>query len=71
MENPLQFTCFVCGKPVLSNDEDAYVLQVRKTGTTFAEMLKSHGPCLRNVIPVMGVEIPKGSKSLDEFLARG
>jgi hypothetical protein len=54
MENPLQFTCCVCGKPVLSNDEDSsHVLQVRKTGTTSPEMLKSHGPCLRKVIPVM------------------
>jgi hypothetical protein len=47
---------------VLGNDEDSYVLQVRKTGTSFPEMLKSHGPCLRKVIPVMGVEIPKPSR---------
>jgi hypothetical protein len=62
MENPLQFTCCVCEKPVLPNDDDSYVLQVRKTGTTSPEMLKSHGPCLRKVIPVMGVEIPKPSQ---------
>jgi hypothetical protein len=55
----MQFICCVCGKSVLSTDEDAYVLQVLKTGTTSPEMLKSHGPCLRKVIPVMGVEIPK------------
>jgi hypothetical protein len=47
---------------VLRDDEDTYVLQVRKAGTTSPEMLKSHGPCLRKVIPVVGVEIPKPSQ---------
>jgi hypothetical protein len=58
MEKPIQFNCCVCGKAVLTDDEDSYVLQIRKSGMTTPEMLKSHGRCLRKVIPVVGEEIP-------------
>jgi hypothetical protein len=49
----------VCGRAVQSDDENSYILQIRKSGATAPEMLKSHGPCLRKVIPVVGEEIPK------------
>jgi hypothetical protein len=50
--------CCICGSPVEQNDPDGYALQLRKFGAQSPEMVWAHGSCLRNVIPVIGVEIP-------------
>ena len=55
----MQFKCCICGKPVQTDDKDAYTLQVRRMGTESGpEMIWGHGPCLREAIPVIGEEIP-------------
>lgn len=58
----MRFKCCVCGSAVPDDDQDSYLLQVRRIGATSPEALMSHGPCLRKVIPVVGVEIPKPSQ---------
>lgn len=62
MSNTLGFRCCICGDVVRLNDPDGYSLQVRKFGTKSPEMIWAHGPCLRRVIPVVGEEIPGGTK---------
>lgn len=55
--------CCICGKPVETNDKDAYSLQIRKLGIApNPEMIWGHGPCLREAIPIIGVEIPRATK---------
>jgi len=54
----VRLQCCICGKTVEGNDPDGYSLQVRKFGANAPEMIWAHGPCLRKVIPVVGVEIP-------------
>jgi len=58
MNAVVKWLCCICGNVVEGNDEDAYTLQVRKFGTQSPEAIFAHGPCLRRVIPVVGVEIP-------------
>jgi hypothetical protein len=43
MEESMQFSCWVCGKPVVSNGEDSYALQVTKKRTTSPEMQRVTG----------------------------
>jgi hypothetical protein len=59
MKKEIQLTCCISDKAVPSDEEDSYVLQVRKAGTTSPEMWWSHGWCPRKAIPVVGEEIPK------------
>jgi hypothetical protein len=58
MNPTIQLRCCICDHPVEQNDPDGYSLQVRKFGAQSPEMVWAHGSCLRNVIPVIGVEIP-------------
>ena len=61
----MQFKCCICGKPVQTDDKDAYTLQVRRMGTESAsEMIWGHGRVLRKAIPVIGEEIAGEPQSL-------
>jgi hypothetical protein len=55
---PMRVTCCICGKGIEGNDPDWYSLQVRKFAVKSPEMIWAHGPCLRNVAPVLSVELP-------------
>lgn len=61
MQAAVGFRCCLCGEVVKGDDPDGYSLQVKKFGVKSPAMIWAHGPCLRNVIPVVGVEIPSGS----------
>jgi hypothetical protein len=58
MSSSIQLRCCICGTLVEKDDPDGYSLQVQKFGAKSPEVIWAHGPCLRNVIPVIGVEIP-------------
>ena len=58
MNAPVQLRCCICGDIVDRSDQDGYSLQVQKFGSKSPEMIWAHGPCLRKLIPVVGVEIP-------------
>jgi hypothetical protein len=62
--NAVGFLCCICGNVVEGNDPDSYILQVRKFGAKFPEAIWAHGPCLRRVIPVLGIEIPGPQNNL-------
>jgi hypothetical protein len=53
-----QVRCCVCENPIDQNDSDGYSLQMRKFGSESPQMIWAHGPCLRRVMPVVGIEIP-------------
>jgi hypothetical protein len=63
MSPTIQLRCCLCGQLVDQNDPDGYSIQIRKFGTESPEMVWAHGPCLRKVIPVIGVEIPNSQRS--------
>ncbi len=58
MDATIQLQCCICGNIVERSDQDGYSFQVQKFGSKSSEMIWAHGPCLRRVIPVVGVEIP-------------
>jgi hypothetical protein len=58
MNAAIGLRCCICDEIVDQNDPDSYSLQVRKFGDKPPEMIWAHGPCLRKVIPVIGIEIP-------------
>jgi hypothetical protein len=60
MNAVIQLRCCVCDNIVQQDDPDGYSLQIRKFGAKSPEMVWAHGPCLRRVIPVIGIEIPGG-----------
>ena len=57
----IQFLCCICHIIVEQNDSDRYSLWVQKFDAKSPEVMWAHGPCLRDVIPVVGVEIPNSS----------
>lgn len=62
---PIPFQGCICGQVLAENEVDRYSLQVRKFGVESPEMIWAHGPCLRRVIPVVGMEIPNTLSHLD------
>ena len=54
----------VCGRVIQCDVENSYALQIRKAGKTAPDILKSHRPCLRKVIPVVGEEISNSTTPL-------
>jgi len=53
-----KYRCCVCRELINADDTDGYTLSVKKFGASSPEMVWAHGPCLREVLPVIGVEIP-------------
>ena len=58
MNESIQLRCGICGTIVYRDEPDGYSLQVQRFGAESPEMIWAHGPCLRKVIPVVGMEIP-------------
>jgi hypothetical protein len=59
--NPPTFRvrCCICGQLIEQNEEDAYSLLVQKYGSDPSpETVWAHGPCLREVMPVLNIEPP-------------
>jgi hypothetical protein len=54
----MKLRCCICGKVLEQDEVGGYSLQVRKLKSGSPEMVWAHAPCLRKVIPVIGVEIP-------------
>jgi hypothetical protein len=54
----MEFMCCVCRAIVESNTQDWYSLQVRHSGAGKPEMIWVHGPCLREIMPIVEEEMP-------------
>jgi hypothetical protein len=57
MNSSLKIQCCICGGVVHESDSDGHSLQVRKFGTKTPGVIWALGKCLREVIPVVAVEL--------------
>lgn len=53
----MNFTCCVCHRIVATNGVDWYLINLQKCGKGSPEAMWAHGPCLRKVMPVVGIDI--------------
>jgi hypothetical protein len=58
----MKFNCCVCKLEVEIGQSDTYTIQISKpSGIGFQkrpELMWAHGPCLREAIPLVAIEIP-------------
>jgi hypothetical protein len=58
----MKFNCCICKGEVEIGQADSYTIQISQPSGLGVqkkpELMWVHGPCLRNVIPLVAVEIP-------------
>jgi hypothetical protein len=58
-QRKVSFLCCVCRMRIADEDLDVYVLRVGKIGENTPSTMTAHGACLRGVMPVVAIPMPR------------